>query len=1321
MNRMKQGFLAVICLLAGSYPAVAQKRAEITLNTAEKGAVIPATLHGVFFEEISHAGEGGLYGEMVQNRGFEDHRIPAGTKLENGWLVPFPQKPHFMLHGQVSDWKMEWPLQSQWPAWQAENNAQLSLVTDHPLNAATPHAMQVKVTGKGAALVNEGFWGMNVEMGAAYRLSFFANTVKGYTGKVTASLQTLSGQILADTVFQINSSASWKKYYATLTAKGSDPAGRLVLTFHQSGTLLLDMVSLFPVHTFRDRPNGMRADLATLIQQMKPSFVRWPGGCYVEGITVESAPDWKTTLGPVEQRTASYSPWGYWSSNGFGYHEYLQFCEDINAAALYVFNVGISCEYRSGTFVPNDSVAPYIQSALDAIEYAVGPITSRWGKQRAANGHPAPFPLRYVEVGNEQHGPDYAKRYNLFYDAIHKKYPQIEIIASMGIGDVNRHTLDSMQHTDIVDEHAYKDAGWSLRNFDHFDKYKRGSWQMYVGEYATNAGVGNGNMQAALSDAVYVMSMEKNADLVKMSSYAPLLVNEHDVDWPVNLIHFNAGASFGRISYYALNMLNDHKATFNYPVTTTLLPEKNVTPKFSGSIGLATWDTEAEYKDITVVQQGDTVYSSRRDSQLTDWLPVRGSWNKQPGLLAQTAAGAQQLAILKDHHFNAYTLSLKARKTGGVNVFIIPFAVKDTNTCLRAHIGSWLNSNAMFESLTNGYDVAGISNPVRLKAPLESGRWYDIRLEVSNDEVKCFVDNSLLMTYREPQKLFSIAGKDEKNGDIILKIVNAGESAVDADIRLDGAAVSPVAQVITLTADKPGAENSFASPEAYTPHTSTIQNAAAQFSWKVPALSVNIIRLKSPRIAFNVRMPEPAAGVYEVEMNYKADSTSHTTLKLPVWTPGYYQLMDYAGQVKDFHVHNTANDTLSWHKTNANSWEITHAPGADIKITYKVAARRNFVATTYLDKDHGYITPAGVFMHPAGKIDWPVAVTVQPYGNWQVATGMDTLSKHTYTAASYDVLYDSPLLIGELESFPAFKVKGIPHYFTAFQPGGFNRRQFMNDLEKIVTTAAAIIGDIPYNHYTFLGIGPGQGGIEHLNSAAVSFTGEELNDKAARQRTYSFLAHEYFHHYNVKRIRPVELGPFNYDAANRTRLLWVSEGFTVYYEYLVLQRAGLMSGADLLQALNGHIQSCEQRPGNRVQSVTVASYETWDDGPFGGDPAKTISCYEKGPVLAFLLDLRIRHATGNKQSLDDVMRALYRQYYLQLQRGFTPAEFRETCETIAGQPLADFFVYVETPAPVNYQQYLAYAGLTMNKMGIHTLPSPNTLQQDIRKAYSITD
>jgi alpha-L-arabinofuranosidase len=268
---------------------------------------------------------------------------------------------------------------------------------------------------------------------------------------------------------------------------------------------------MFPTNTFKGRKNGLRNDLALYIANLHPAFVRWPGGCFVEGISVANTPNWKHSIGEIETRKATFSPWGYWSTNGFGYHEFLQYCEDINAAALYVANIGVSCEYRSGHYVPDERIDSVIADVLDAIEYAIGPVTSKWGMMRNLNGHPKPFPLQYLELGNEQHGPRYAARYNWFYKAIKEKYPQLQLIASMGIGDVNRYTLDSMKAVEIADEHAYKPAFWAMRNTDHFDKYKRGDWRMYVGEYATNSGVGAGNMTAALSDAVYIMSMERNS------------------------------------------------------------------------------------------------------------------------------------------------------------------------------------------------------------------------------------------------------------------------------------------------------------------------------------------------------------------------------------------------------------------------------------------------------------------------------------------------------------------------------------------------------------------------------------------------------------------------------------------------------------------------------------------------------------------------------------------------------------------------------------------------------------------------------------------
>jgi predicted metalloprotease with PDZ domain len=254
----------------------------------------------------------------------------------------------------------------------------------------------------------------------------------------------------------------------------------------------------------------------------------------------------------------------------------------------------------------------------------------------------------------------------------------------------------------------------------------------------------------------------------------------------------------------------------------------------------------------------------------------------------------------------------------------------------------------------------------------------------------------------------------------------------------------------------------------------------------------------------------------------------------------------------------------------------------------------------------------------------------------------------------------------------------------------------MNTLKKVVQAGIEIIGDIPYKQYTFIGIGPGYGGIEHLNNATVSFDGNGLNKKESVNRMMNFLAHEYFHHYNVKRIRPYELGPFDYDKENRTNLLWVSEGLTVYYEYLMVKRAGLISEQNLFSNFESSINAIENNPGRLYQSLIQASYNTWSEGPFGKqgkDANKSISYYDKGPGIGMILDLSIRNATQNNKSLDDVMRLLYWQYYKKQQRGFTDAEFQQACETIAGISLNPVFEYVNTTKEVDYNSYLSFAGL----------------------------
>lgn len=365
---------------------------------------------------------------------------------------------------------------------------------------------------------------------------------------------------------------------------------------------------------------------------------------------------------------------------------------------------------------------------------------------------------------------------------------------------------------------------------------------------------------------------------------------------------------------------------------------------------------------------------------------------------------------------------------------------------------------------------------------------------------------------------------------------------------------------------------------------------------------------------------------------------------------------------------------------------------------YNVKTQHPFVATPYLDEERGYIVPAGLFFHPSGMIHLPSKIIVEPYGEWEdIATGLEPVQdeKYTYTADNFDILYDSPLLVGNLEELPSFTVKGVPHYFIGYKMGDFDKVAFINDLKKVIETATDLIGDIPYKQYTFIAIGPGFGGIEHLNSTTVSFDGNSLNTHESRTRMLMFLTHEYFHHYNVKRIRPIELGPFDYDKENRTNMLWISEGLTVYYEYLIVKRAGLCDESTLLNTFKRNILAFEDKPGRLFQTLAEASYETWDDGPFGrinDEINKTISYYDKGPVVGLLFDFKIRHATNNNKSLDDVMRYLYQHYYKNLNRGFTEEELRKVFEDIAGTSLDDLFDYIYTTKELDYNKYLTYAG-----------------------------
>ncbi|HEU5292138.1 MAG TPA: PDZ domain-containing protein [Cyclobacteriaceae bacterium] len=463
------------------------------------------------------------------------------------------------------------------------------------------------------------------------------------------------------------------------------------------------------------------------------------------------------------------------------------------------------------------------------------------------------------------------------------------------------------------------------------------------------------------------------------------------------------------------------------------------------------------------------------------------------------------------------------------------------------------------------------------------------------------------------------------------------------------------------------------------------------------------------KMSFTVSMENPAEHRFHVTLTCEGVAGENLNFKLPAWTPGYYQLLNFADNIENFTVADGNNNDLPWEKLNRNTWQVKNNKATSFVIKYDVKTTRPFVATCYLDEERGYIMPAGVFMHLAENLKQPSTITILPNTWSNVATGLDSIKKgepFTYTAPDFDVLYDSPILIGNLETLPSFAVNGITHRFIGYKLGDFDRAQLMSDLQKIVEASAKIIGDIPYNHYTFIAIGPGRGGIEHLNSTSFGFDGSSLNSREGKIRMLSFLAHEYFHHYNVKRIRPVELGPFDYDKGSRTNSLWVSEGLSVYYEYIVLMRAGLITQEELLELLRKNMIAFENKPGRLFQTLAQSSYETWSDGPFGrtnDDINKTISYYDKGPVVGMLLDFAIQHETGNKKSLDDVMRSLYTEYYQKKKRGFTEDELKDMIERTAGKTLPEIFEYIYSTKPLNYPKYLSYAGLAVDT-SLHELP-----------------
>lgn len=454
-----------------------------------------------------------------------------------------------------------------------------------------------------------------------------------------------------------------------------------------------------------------------------------------------------------------------------------------------------------------------------------------------------------------------------------------------------------------------------------------------------------------------------------------------------------------------------------------------------------------------------------------------------------------------------------------------------------------------------------------------------------------------------------------------------------------------------------------------------------------------------PKVAFTVSMTKPWTHLLEVEIKISHEQMSDKSeLVMPVWTPGSYLIREYARHVQDFEARDTKGNPLAWRKINKNTWQIDTKGLKEYVVRYRVYANELTVRTNELNTEHAFWNNAALLMHPKGYLDAPSTIKVMPYGNWKVATGLQPVEGETNTfyAENFDILYDSPFEVSDFKE-EKFEVRGVPHRWVVTGEGNYDLQKIARDSAKIVEESAKIFGELPYKNYLFILNLRGRGGLEHLNSTALQWNRFGFKPNSSYVDFLSLVAHEHFHAWNVKRIRPDALGPFDYSNENYTKLLWVAEGATSYYENVILLRAGFISARQFLERMASQIEALQSRPGRFQTSLEEASFDAWikyyrqDENSINNQ----ISYYDKGELVNFLLDLRIRALSGGQKSLDDVFRYLYNEFYKK-NRNYTPEDFQKICEMMAGKSLEDFFAkYVRGRDEIDYNSILKDFGLQL--------------------------
>ena len=855
---------------------------SLTVDVEDEIHDISDLLFGIFFEDINFAADGGLYAEMIVNRSFEFTDIAVNDALYG---------------------------------WNLIGNAGAKVTDADSLNANNPNYLVLSNSSDAlSGIENVGFLdGMAIEENKVYNFSVYAKGLDGYDGAVTIRLAA-NGETVAEGMID-SVTAEWQKYTLSLTSSKTDFENTTLQVLIDNGIVALDMISLFPEDTYKGRENGMRKDLGEMLENLSPKFLRFPGGCIIEGYDYETLYNWKYSIGtgddglPLEfdgkygdvaarkqginlwtNIAATDDPFPCFMTYGLGFYEYFLLAEDIGAIGVPVINCGIYCQMRGkgGVDMNSAEFEQYVQDMHDLVEFCRGDESTTWGKVRVSLGHPEPFELKYICIGNEQEGEVYFERYQVFLESFNEAkaenpelYEGLELIYSSGTSDGTHgenylksyeYAKEELGNSDVAedfagatDHHYYNEPEWFLKNADYYDEdnYKRsvdemtdtiygGAIQVFLGEYAARSNT----LKAALAEAAYMTGLERNGDIVRMAAYAPLFGNLTATHWSPDLIWFNNHQVTGSISYYVQKLFS--RNTGSKLLSSTLEGANIEQTALSGRVGVGTWYTSAEFDNAKVVsnETGRILGYDGFSLPLNFWwnwedVIDSGDFKIKNGKLLQGETWMPyvetgKVAYFGDENWTDYTYTVEATKLEGDEGFIIPFAVKDAQNCWFWNIGGWGNTVSCIQQIENG--IKSKMFETQMPFTVETGKTYQIKIVVSGTNVKCYLDDVLYVDFdtanNAEAEAYQVVSTDE-NGDIIIKLVNVTETSKVFAIDLGNADVESTAIINQVAGDNLGNDNILGAKEDCIMEEFTVSGISEKFNYTAPMYSVTSIRIKT--------------------------------------------------------------------------------------------------------------------------------------------------------------------------------------------------------------------------------------------------------------------------------------------------------------------------------------------------------------------------------------------------------------------------------------------------------------------------------------------